>query len=552
MQLGSVTVPPLALAAVLGAVVLLVVWILRGAWGARRGPAHLPVAPPAATGSQPCAEDWTGESAGGPADPPPPARPRTVADIVAERRIDTSAERRVGTSAERRVGTSAERRVGTSAEQRVDTSAEWDVHTPAGPGVDTGPLPGLPVPSAGAVPGHASGPAPAAHDGPGRHARETDRGSLLDELFAPADERPDEATRARTRPAPVSHDRPQDETAPQARRHGSAVEQTRPSGSTNPPAATTRQTDRDEGRRATGWRAPEPGPATVDGSAAGSAARSQPGVGRAAAAAGGPRERSADPDDVRQGAAGPVSRLHIAGEHPGGSDPEESPDERPAGGPSVTGPPATETSGESSRTDAPVTGLPVSRIGEEGVPGAGDLTAAPLPPWSTERTVPAHEDLPSAEQPGERYGDRAGPVPPPVSEPVSRAVQQALAARAVQRARMRRDGADPDLPDTGRGEQQELPLSVVPSVPGDEDARDRLLAVLIADPARAVDATRTLDDSQHRIEELGDVLRRRRAELAGAVRHLSECGLDPAQIGRLAGMAPADVRTILDGEDAGR
>ena len=208
---------------------------------------------------------------------------------------------------------------------------------------------------------------------------------------------------------------------------------------------------------------------------------------------------------------------------------------------------------------------------------ADDVTdgpaGGPLPPWSAERTVPAHEDLPSDEgtatddpdtEPDAGPDDvrptgvglpraAVGPARPIGPEPVSRAVQQALAARAVRRARMRRTE---DGDGTPNGEQQELPLSVVPSVPtapaADVDVRDRLLGVLLADPTRAVDAARLLGDSQERIEQLGDVLRRRRADLAGAVRHLHECGLDPVQIGRLANMATADVRTILDGEDAER
>ncbi|WP_141287047.1 hypothetical protein [Pseudonocardia saturnea] len=253
------------------------------------------------------------------------------------------------------------------------------------------------------------------------------------------------------------------------------------------------------------------------------------------------------PAGATGGPATPVARLHIADEHSEPSVTEPSVTE-----PSVTGPP----------TGSPATEPTPSQARPDGPPATGDLAAAPLPPWSAERTVPAHEDLPTGELPvtGPATPQDRGPAAPqpprpasaPLSEPVSRAVQQALAARAVQRARMRRGETDPATPEPVPGEQQELPLSVVPSSDGDEDARDRLLAVLLADPVRAVDATRTLDDSQHRIEELGDVLRRRRDELAGAVRHLDECGLDPTQIGRLSGMAPEDVRTILDGEDAGR
>ncbi|MBW0104255.1 hypothetical protein, partial [Pseudonocardia sp. KRD291] len=148
---------------------------------------------------------------------------------------------------------------------------------------------------------------------------------------------------------------------------------------------------------------------------------------------------------------------------------------------------------------------------------------------------------------GERDTDAA--------EPVSRAVQQALAARAVQRARRQRDDGGPDdaspVPDTGETPEQtrEHPLTVVPSASGPvavADPRDRLLSVLLADPARAVGATEDLDDARDRIDQLGDVLRRRRADLAVAVRRLHDSGLDREQIGRLAGMGQDDVASILE------
>ncbi|MBC3194093.1 hypothetical protein H7X46_23850 [Pseudonocardia sp. C8] len=200
-----------------------------------------------------------------------------------------------------------------------------------------------------------------------------------------------------------------------------------------------------------------------------------------------------------------------------------------------------------------------ARPGRAARPGSADDATRPLPPWSVERTVPAHEDLPRDAERGDVPSAATPPDGVPTispawaagREPVSRAVQQALAARAVQRARMYRgsEGADP-----ATGDQQELPLTVVPShaTAPVADVRDRLLGVLLADPARAVDAARRLDDSRDRIDQLGDALRRRREDLAGAVRHLHECGLDPVQIGRLSGIPTADVRTILDGEDADR
>lgn len=469
MQFGSSTVPLLPLAAVLGAgvLVLLVLW---GAWRARRHPAPepLPVSPPEDRTVQPCAADWTGEAAGGPADPPRPSRPRTVADVVAEQ------------------------------------------------GADTGPLPVVPA-AGGTTP-----PGPR----PGRHAAEA--------LSAPADERPDAATLARTRSVPAA---------------GSGLAAT---------AASLRRRPRPYPGPAA---EPEPGTAPDDVPVAGRTRGAgpgddAPGVDEPA----GPRTASTeDPGPGWSPAGGvpwPVARLRIADEETGGPPgPATGPDGEREHGQHQT--PAADRADEPTTSD-PATGRPApaepaaADPGPPGGPAPDEDAATPLPPWSVERTVPAAQDLPT--------GDPAGPVADPPStgasrspEPVSRAVQQALAARAVQRARMRHTDADPDDPSTG-GEQQELPLSVVPSRPSTpvagNDARDRLLSVLIADPLRAVDATQRLDDARGSLEELGDVLRRRRADLAGAVRHLRDCGLDPVQIGRLSGMPVDDVRSILDGEDA--
>lgn len=176
------------------------------------------------------------------------------------------------------------------------------------------------------------------------------------------------------------------------------------------------------------------------------------------------------------------------------------------------------------------------------------------PPWSASRSEPADTGLePEPDLDAIRV---SGPA-----EPVSRAVQQALAARAVQRARRQRDDEDPDDQDPVEPEHgREYPLTVVPSAApaaAGTDARDRLLSVLLADPARAVGATEDLDEARDRIDQLGDVLRRRRDDLALAVRRLHESGLDREQIGRLAGMGGDEVATILeartgDGADGSR
>ena len=141
-------------------------------------------------------------------------------------------------------------------------------------------------------------------------------------------------------------------------------------------------------------------------------------------------------------------------------------------------------------------------------------TGSVPPPWSPARTASA-----------------AAPECAGSPEPVSFAVAQALAARAVRRAR-----GGPDVPDAAADD----PQAAVP------DARDRLLSVLLTDPVTALGATTELDDTRARIDQLGDVLRCRRADLAAAVHRLHASGLTGAQIGRLAGLARDDVRQILE------
>ncbi|WP_308817792.1 hypothetical protein [Pseudonocardia alni] len=512
MQLGSFTVPVLPLVAVLGAGVL-VVLVLWGVWRVRRTPAPgpLPLEPPrAAADPQPSHADWTGEAAGGPADPPRPARARTVADVVAER------------------------------------------------GADTGPLPRVPA-YAGAV----------VASGAGRHAAPDDDGAegSLEALFAPADEQPDAATLARgrdpeaTAAVSLAAASPVPDAASGSGASGAAVEPLPRPRPTPRPRSTGLRRVRDAGtgtdtadpsRASATLRAADPSgaDAAADAAAASDAAATDAAAGSEAAAptdTTAARDAAGAPDDPATPPVPewPVARLRIV---------DDLTDVV------VPGPDAT----SAAAGQAPAAGDDTVPPAADPAPAAPkDTAAGPLPPWSAERAEPAAEDLPATS--GIPAMPPPAPTPPagseitsrPTPEPVSRAVQQALAARAVQRARLRGTDAvlDPQ-PDAPGGEQQELPLAVVPTAgartPAAGDAKDRLLGVLLEDPARAVDATERLDDTRDRIAELDEVLRRRRDDLAGAVRHLHECGLDPAQIGRLSGMAVDEVRTILDGEDAER
>lgn len=77
------------------------------------------------------------------------------------------------------------------------------------------------------------------------------------------------------------------------------------------------------------------------------------------------------------------------------------------------------------------------------------------------------------------------------------------------------------------------------------DARDRLLAVLLADPVRAVGATVELDASRRQLDRLTDAVRHERATLGDVLGRLSAAGLDDHQLARLAGLPDDELRRLL-------
>lgn len=353
--------------------------------------------------------------------------------------------------------------------------------------------------------------------------------------------------------------------------------------------------------RTGGHEQPEPGPRDWTGEAAGGAADPPPParprtVADAVAARGADTEPiaavPAEPPPAAWGAAAPGSDLPAAAEPAGtpvavvsgpgastrtasawsafgsGGSPAETPGS--GGSPAETsgsGGSAVEASGsggspvEVSEPGAS-TGETADPPGTDDPPKHDDTTAsapagrAPDDPSAhagCDDTAPEEPDahrrgvVPDLDEDADAPAVGTGPVPPPwspariasagtregtgSSEPVSFAVRQALAARAVQRARGR-----PDVPDLAADD-------VPPALP---DARDRLLAVLLSDPVTALGATTEVDDARARIDQLGDVLRRRRADLATAVHRLHASGLTGEQIGRLSGLDGDDVREILE------
>lgn len=469
MQLGTSTIPLLPAVGVGAAVVLagLVLWGVHRARTASRTPRDVTRYD---DHDEPQERDWTGEGAGGAADPPPPARPLTVADVVAARGADT---------------------------QPMPTVATGSSGRGPGPTVVHDPLRGLSLdPGATAAvtgQGRRPGPPPAAGTPAARRAGVGLHRLADEEPHGPQPTDPPAAPVGPARHAGLAGPAEDTDGAVELDDDGDVVPVAGPAA----PDDRTAPTDADE---------PVSG---IAGDAAGDAPEAippespedrSPGEPRAAQAVDAPASGGTpDPADARpetappgdDGAVAPDVRTTWNGLTPAAS----------ASGPAAVVPDLDEDS------DAP------EPVGTGPVP----------PPWSPARAASA----------GPPDHDAGSP------EPVSFAVAQALAARAVRRAQGR-----PDVPDLA-ADDVPTPLP---------DARDRLLSVLLTDPVTALGATTELDDTRARIDHLGDVLRRRRADLATAVHRLHASGLTGEQIGQLAGMDGADVREILEqasGEGSG-
>ncbi|GEL23811.1 hypothetical protein PSU4_27650 [Pseudonocardia sulfidoxydans NBRC 16205] len=167
------------------------------------------------------------------------------------------------------------------------------------------------------------------------------------------------------------------------------------------------------------------------------------------------------------------------------------------------------------------------------------------------------EPRPVAAQPESTAGAvlRAVPSPAPdaADEPagagrtLADAVANALANRAAA-DRTRRPqpggGTPADAGPDSAGPDRAGPDRAAP----DGVARDRLLAVLLEDPDRAVGATVELDRVRGQLDRLVEAVRHEQDALAGLVERLASAGLDDAQIARLAGIPVGEVATLRAAE----
>jgi hypothetical protein len=84
------------------------------------------------------------------------------------------------------------------------------------------------------------------------------------------------------------------------------------------------------------------------------------------------------------------------------------------------------------------------------------------------------------------------------------------------------------------------------------DARDRLLAVLLDDPERAVGAAVELEACLGELDRLSDAVRTGRVALRGVLHRLAAAGLRPDQLARLARLPQAEVQELLASAPAER
>ncbi|NMH98647.1 hypothetical protein [Pseudonocardia acidicola] len=219
------------------------------------------------------------------------------------------------------------------------------------------------------------------------------------------------------------------------------------------------------------------------------------------------------------------------------------------------------TAGEADTAPLPIRfGRHTRQSTAEGAPDGDAGADTPAAPTAAEPAAPTEQSAPSvaaevpaghpapADEPGAVEEppavEPAEPEPanwaaPPVVRPLSagssqtvaEAVAQALAARAAAAERAEAAAA--------------LPGDRAKPVPPRVDARDRLLAVLLDDPVRAVSAAADLDRCRDQLERLTDAVRHERGVLAGVLHRLAEAGLQIEQIARLADLPVDEVRALL-------
>ncbi|MCX6462756.1 MAG: hypothetical protein NTW05_04045, partial [Pseudonocardiales bacterium] len=110
------------------------------------------------------------------------------------------------------------------------------------------------------------------------------------------------------------------------------------------------------------------------------------------------------------------------------------------------------------------------------------------------------------------------------------------------------DAAPPPSAGSGRTVADAVSRALAAREARSGDARDRLLAVLLDDPVRAVGATVELDACRRQLDRLTGALAHERATLRGVLDRLAATGLSEQQLARLSGLDAGELRALLAGD----
>ncbi|OLT21767.1 hypothetical protein BJF78_34020 [Pseudonocardia sp. CNS-139] len=179
----------------------------------------------------------------------------------------------------------------------------------------------------------------------------------------------------------------------------------------------------------------------------------------------------------------------------------------------------------------------------------------PVAPWSratdgqhVDHT--SHDHAPHDDQPSADRAARPAPSRPPVAqrrEPRGDEHPRRRSRSVAVRAATSRPTPTPAPERRARETEPEPVPSPAPAQPpaGRADVKDRLLAVLLDDPAVAVDATIELDACRAQLERLNSAVQHERNVMRDVLRRLAGTGLRPDQLARLAGMPVEELKALL-------
>jgi hypothetical protein len=204
--------------------------------------------------------------------------------------------------------------------------------------------------------------------------------------------------------------------------------------------------------------------------------------------------------------------------------------------------------------DAESAGGPASTAGIASVEHLGNTGEAPT---GTDRSTDTATQFAAARESAAEPPQ--GEAVPGSTRAVAEALQHAMAMRAAAAERGAARTTHSSTPDeeavapTEDGPGSGTPVDVVPEPRTPDSAtgesrnavRDRLLAVLLPDPDRAVGATVDLDSSQGALQRLSEAVRQEQASLGAVLRRLLDSGLSVEQVAKLADLPTCDVATIL-------